>query len=128
MILFEEILAVLIFGAVGAFLRLVASRWVSELMPRYFPWGILTVNIIGSFVMGLLTGLLLHKTGISPFWRAGLFIGLLGGFTTFSSFSLDTVTLFQAGETVRAAANIFVTLLGCLGATLVGLLLAKAFG
>jgi len=125
-ILAEEIIAVLIGGALGALLRFFLSRGINELMPKNFPWGILFVNVLGCLVIGLLSGLLVGRFELNAFWRAGIFIGVLGGFTTFSSFSLDTITLMQSGSFMTAATNIGASLLFSLVATALGLLLAKA--
>lgn len=126
MILTEEIIAVLIGGALGSLLRFLLSTAVNQLLPRNFPWGILFVNILGSFTIGLLAGVLVGRFELNAFWRAGIFIVLLGGFTTFSSFSLDTVSLIQAGSFATAAMNIFASIIFCLLATALGFLVAKA--
>lgn len=126
MILMEEVIAVLIGGAIGALLRFLLSRWINEILPKNFPWGILIVNILGCLIIGLLSGLLVGRYALSAFWRAGIFIGILGGFTTFSSFSLDSVNLYYSGEYVAATTNIIASLLLSLLATIVGLAIAKA--
>ncbi|HEU4678251.1 MAG TPA: CrcB family protein, partial [Terrimicrobiaceae bacterium] len=87
--------AVMVGGAIGSALRYAMSSWISEATHSTFPWGTLVVNVIGSFVIGFFTGL----TGpdgpllVSPAARAFVTIGILGGFTTFSSFSLQTMLL-----------------------------------
>ncbi len=125
MILMEEMIAVLLGGALGSLLRFLVSRWVNELMHKGFPWGILTVNVLGSFIMGIAAGLFLSTNMVGPFWRSAVLVGFLGGFTTFSSFSIDTVNLFQSGQFIAATANIVVTVFCCLGATLIGLMISK---
>ena len=125
MILMEEIIAVLMGGAIGSLLRFVFSQWVNQLLPKNFPWGILFVNVLGCFVIGLLAGLLVGRYELTAFWRAGIFIGLLGGFTTFSSFSLDTITLIQSGAMGTAVVNVVASLVFSLLATAFGLLLAR---
>lgn len=122
----SEIIAVLIGGALGSLLRFLLSTGVNQVLPKSFPWGVLFVNVLGSFAIGLLVGILTGRFELTPFWRAGIFIGLLGGFTTFSSFSLDTVSLLQTGSYIIAATNIVASLLFCLLATAFGLLLARA--
>lgn len=126
MILLEEIIAVLIGGAIGSLLRFVISRWINEIMPKNFPWGILFVNILGCLLIGLLAGLLMGRDILNPFWRTGIFIGLLGGFTTFSSFSLDSINLLQSGAYLSATTNIVASLIFSLVATMIGLVIAKA--
>lgn len=126
MVLVEEILAVLIGGAIGSLLRFLFATGVNALLPKNFPWGIFFVNVLGSFIIGLLAGLLVGRFELTAFWRAGIFIGLLGGFTTFSSFSLDTISLIQANLIGVAATNVIASLVFSLLATALGLLLARA--
>ncbi|MDF1759179.1 MAG: fluoride efflux transporter CrcB [Coxiellaceae bacterium] len=121
-----EYIAVIIGGAIGSALRFTVQRAV-QLLPLEggFPFGILTVNIVGSFVIGLLASLLVGKYHLGPPWRAGIFIGLLGGFTTFSSFSLDTMTLFEGGHYLYAFTNIFVSVIACILMAAFGLFLGR---
>lgn len=128
MILMEELIAVFIFGAIGSAARFLFSRYVNELLPKNFPWGILAVNISGCFVIGFLATFLVGRFELNAFWRAGIFIGFLGGYTTFSSFSLDTITLFQMQNYSTAIINIFASLIFSLLATTIGILLGKALG
>ena len=76
--------------------------------------------------MGILAGILIHRFNMGPVWRAGVLIGLLGGVTTFSSFSIDTITLIQNGDIVSALTNIVLTLVCCLLATAGGLMITGA--
>ncbi|MDF1796208.1 MAG: fluoride efflux transporter CrcB [Coxiellaceae bacterium] len=123
-----EYVAVMIGGALGSCMRFALTRAVQRLpLEGGFPFGILSVNIIGSFVIGLLATLLVGKYHLGPPWRAGIFIGVLGGFTTFSSFSLDTMTLFESGNYLYGFANIVVSLLMCLAAAALGLYLGRLF-
>jgi fluoride exporter len=126
MILWEEILAVMLGGALGSVLRFWVQRHVQMLhLEGGFPYGVLVANIIGSFVIGLLSAVFVTKFSLGPAWRAGIFIGLLGGFTTFSSFSLDTVSLFESGRFLVAGANVFISLTVCLLATTLGLFIGR---
>jgi len=96
--LLQEILAVAIGGSLGSVLRFLLSRWVQGIAESdYFPWGILTVNLVGCLVIGILFGVLVERFPVGPLTRTGIFIGVLGGFTTFSSFTLDTITLIYSG-------------------------------
>jgi len=98
--------AVALGGALGSLLRyFVASAIQSAAWPG-FPWGIFAVNVSGGFVMGLIVELGALKLQISPEMRAFLTIGILGGYTTFSTFSLDSVLLIQRGAYVSAAGYI----------------------
>jgi len=121
-----QILAIAGGGALGAVSRFWVSSGVYRLFGREFPWGTLAVNVIGSFAMGLLFVLLLERTVLSPELRAALLVGFLGSFTTFSTFSLETLTLVQQGETGRALLNILASVLLCLAACWGGIIAARA--
>ena len=124
--LLKEIIGIAVGGSIGSLLRFGLSSWVQErTKTEYFPWGILSVNLIGCFLMGILFGVLVERFDISAFWRAGIFLGLLGGFTTFSSFSIDALTLFQSGAFGAMTIYILLSLVGCILATAFGLTLAR---
>lgn len=126
MITFEEFVAVMIGGAIGSFLRFFIQRAVQFLpLEGGFPYGVLIVNITGSFVIGFLSAVLVGKYHLSPVWRTGIFIGVLGGFTTFSSFSLDTITLFESSRVLYGYLNIALSVCLCLAATALGLFLGR---
>lgn len=124
MILWEEILAVMLGGALGALSRFLISRFAYLVLPKAFPWGTLLANLLGCLLMGLLMGLLAERYS-SPFWQAGIFVGFLGALTTFSSFSMQTVALFQDGAYLAGSLNVIGSLGGCLFATALGLFLAR---
>jgi CrcB protein len=90
-------------GASGAVSRYLLANWVHSLWEGHFPLGTLVVNILGSFVIGIVYVLLVERQFIHADWRGVLMVGFLGAFTTFSTFSLETITLFEAGHTVQAA-------------------------
>ena len=113
-------------GAVGALMRFWVSTALYDRFGRGFPWGTLGVNVIGSFLMGLLAILLVERLVSGPEIRAFLLIGFLGAFTTFSTFSLETFNLLEQGDTLTALANILVSVLFCLAATFAGVLLGRA--
>lgn len=96
----KMLLAVAIGGALGAMTRYKLVGLVTHLAGHGFPWGTLFVNVLGSFMMGLLVELGALKFNLSQEARAFLVVGLLGGFTTFSSFSLDVATLWHRGATM----------------------------
>lgn len=119
-------MVIMLGGAIGSALRYALSTWVGGLMAGFFPWGTLAVNIFGSFVIGLFVGLA-QIEGVwwsSPDARAFIVVGVLGGFTTFSAFSLQTMLLFQSGQALYALGNILLSVLLCLLATAGGFLLA----
>jgi len=117
------LLAVAAGGALGAVLRLIAQQTMASLIGLQFPWGTLLVNILGCGVIGLLTSYWTNSAvSVSPEIRAGLTVGVLGALTTFSAFSLDSITLYQSGEMMRAFYNVFFNLLLCLSATAFGVM------
>src|SRR5262245_47893180 len=111
----RETLYVAMGGAIGAVTRYGAGLGADKLLGKGFPWGRLTVNVVGCFVMGIVLEVLagLETPQRTPagamqvvFWRQGIAIGFLGGLTTFSSFGADTLRQFQAGQSGLAIANI----------------------
>ena len=111
-------------GAIGTLARYGVSGFSHRVFSSIFPWGTLMVNLIGSFVIGLLWGIS-EQTNFSPNIRAFIFIGILGGFTTFSSYSLETLNLFRDGEVKMGIINILAN--NILGLVLVfaGFILSK---
>lgn len=100
-------------GAIGALLRYWASNAVYAALGRSFPYGTLAVNAAGSITMGLLYVLLVERADVAAHWRAGLMIGLLGAFTTFSTFSIETLNLIENGEQIKAGVNILMSVSLC---------------
>jgi fluoride exporter len=95
---------IVFFGSgLGGILRHVVNVGVPRMIGTAFPYHTLTVNIVGSLVMGLLVGYFALKTDPGQDWRLFLTTGIMGGFTTFSAFSLDTVLLYERGEVALAA-------------------------
>jgi len=119
--------AVALGGALGAVSRFALSAHVSQMFGRDFAWGTLSVNVIGSFLMGLLAVLVVDKLALSEEWRAFLMVGFLGAFTTFSTFSYETLGYIQAGEMSKALLNVGVSVITCLVAVWGGMLAAKQF-
>lgn len=107
-------------GGIGASFRYWLSGAVYQWLPADFPYGNLVVNISGCFLIGFLMTAFNERFIVSPAIRIFLVIGILGGFTTFSSFSYETVSLFRDKETVRGLVNIASSVGGCLGATVIG--------
>lgn len=112
-------------GIVGTLLRFATANWVSAHWPRQFYLGTLAVNLVGCLLIGLLYGLFLHRPLVPAELRAGLIVGFLGGLTTFSSFSLDTVRLLESGQAPLAFGYAAASVLGGLLATWAGLYLTK---
>lgn len=120
-------LAIALGGALGAIARFALSHQTYIWLGRDFAWGTLVVNLIGSFMIGLLTILLINKFAVSTEWRAFLIVGFLGSFTTFSTFSFETMQYIQIGELNKAMLNIAVSVVGCLIAVWIGLVAGKQF-
>jgi len=125
--LFKEILAVAGGGALGCVCRFLLSRWIQIMLHhKDYPWGIFICNVLGCLLIGVLAGILIHRLELGPLWRSAILIGFLGGFTTFSSFSIDTITLLQQGDIISAIGNVVFTLIFCLLATAGGLLITRS--
>jgi len=121
-----QLIAIAVGGAVGALLRYGVSVGVAGLLGRGFPYGTLAVNVLGCLAMGILYVLLLERLALGAEWRAALLVGLLGAFTTFSTFSMETLLLVENGEQLRALGNIAATVVLCLLATWVGIVLGRS--
>lgn len=113
-------------SGIGGIFRYLISVGIHMLTGKAFPYGTLVVNVSGCFIMGILFILLLERVGsASDSLRALLLVGFLGGYTTFSSFSIETVTLFENGELLRAFINIGASMILCVSATFVGAMLGR---
>jgi CrcB protein len=121
-----QILAIAGGGAIGAVARFLVSTGVYRLLGRDFPWGTLAVNVLGSFAMGLLFMLLLERSLVAPEARAAILVGFLGSFTTFSTFSLETLTLVEQGDLLRGMLNVVASVVVCVAACWAGILAARA--
>lgn len=115
--------AVAVGGALGAVLRYWLQGWVQSFGGSRFPWGTLAVNVLGSFLLGVVIALTLAKA-TATWERTFLAIGVLGGFTTYSTFSYETVALLQLGDWRAGIGNIVLHLMLGLAAVLVGLRIA----
>ena len=112
-------------GALGALLRSWVSSGVYALAGRGFPWGTLVVNVAGSLVMGFLVVVLMERMAGGSLTRAFLLIGLLGAFTTFSTFSMETINLIEAGHIGKALANALFSVVLCVAAAGLGVLMGR---
>jgi len=114
-------------GGIGASARYWLSGAVYRFLPINFPYGNLFVNISGCFAIGLIMTLMEERFLSEPSLRIFLTIGILGGFTTFSSFSYETIALFRDDEILRAFLNIGASVIGCLAATTFGMYIGRIF-
>ncbi|MEW4453267.1 CrcB family protein [Bremerella sp. JC817] len=126
------ILTIALFGALGALGRVYLGTFIQGLVPVYdsirFPVGTLLVNVLGCLIFGYLGFLGHHHDVLPPFWRTALLSGLLGSFTTFSTFSFETILLYEDaphGKLYLAAANILLNVTLGLGAILLGLQIGR---
>lgn len=119
----STLLQVALGGAIGASARYLTSVGAVRILGAGFPWGTLAVNVIGSFLMGLLVVVLAQRdeTRLAPF----LLTGILGGFTTFSAFSLDAMALYERGETMLAAFYVGASVILSLSALALAMVVAR---
>ncbi|MDP7151761.1 MAG: fluoride efflux transporter CrcB [Paracoccaceae bacterium] len=118
-----SLLSIALGGALGASARYLTGLAALRLFGAGFPWGTLTVNVLGSFLMGLLFVLLGQGGRFSPL----LMTGLLGGFTTFSAFSLDAVALYDKGAVGLAGIYVLASVILSITALIAGIALARSF-
>ena len=120
-----QALAIAVGGALGALSRYLTYLLVHRFATLSFPYGILTVNLSGCFLMGLIAPILIDKLLMSPMWRQVLLVGFLGSFTTFSTFTWDTILLFEEGAYFSASIYVLMSVVGCLLATLIGVWMGR---
>lgn len=116
---------ILVGGAFGSLARYVLQGWVQDATRGTFPFGTLIVNVSGCFVIGFLMTLFTGPWPIRDDYRIGLVVGVLGGFTTFSSFGWETFSLANEGQFLRAAANVLLSVVVGLAAVYAGARLAQ---
>ena len=120
-----QIISIAAGGAAGALLRFWVSNGVYALLGRGFPYGTLAVNVIGSLAMGLLYVFFLERMTVSAELRGAVLIGLLGSFTTFSTFSIETLNLIEQAEFMKAGLNMLLSVFACLIAAWFGLVVGR---
>jgi CrcB protein len=121
-----NILVIGIGGFFGAISRFIISKQMALLLGDSFPYGTLLVNAVGSFLLGFLSRYLLEHFVVSELVRVSLLIGFLGAFTTFSTFSYESIILLQEGDFVKAGVNIISNVVLCLILCFVGFQFAKS--
>jgi CrcB protein len=121
----NQLLAIAAGGALGAVFRYGVSNGIYQWLGRDFPWGTLAVNTLGSLLMGGLYVLLVERMAATAELRAFLLIGVLGAFTTFSTFSIETLLLIENGQLLRAVMNMLASVLVCIAAAWVGIVVIR---
>ena len=122
----ERLLWVTLGSAIGGALRYLVSQLAIALLGPSFPYGTLAVNLLGSFLIGLITQIGLSPTVVSPTLRLFLTSGVMGGFTTYSTFNYETLMLLREGPWEIGLSNVVVMVAGCLAAGVAGLVLGRA--
>lgn len=112
-------------GFAGAVARYAMDGWISGAAPGAFPWGTFAINLSGSFALGLLFALSAERALLSPDVRAPVMIGFLGAFTTFSTYTLESVRLLESGSWALGLLNIFGSVVAGVGAAVLGLALGR---
>ncbi len=120
-----SLLLVMIGGALGAGARYLTGRLMLSLLGFNYPWGTLTVNLVGGMLMGLLVGVLARMSVPGETWRLLLGAGVLGGFTTFSSFALEAVNMIERGTPGMAIGYALVSVIGSVLALFAGLWIVR---
>lgn len=114
-------------GALGACLRYSASSWVMRVYPGYLSHGTLAVNVIGSLFIGILFVLIQDKAHLPETYKPFLMTGLMGSFTTFSTFSLETIRHLTDGQYLHAISYVVLSILLCLSACFIGIFITRLF-
>ncbi|PBB22647.1 fluoride efflux transporter CrcB [Mesorhizobium sp. WSM4312] len=120
-----NLLLVVVGGGIGAGIRHLTSMGALRLVGPNYPWGTMAINIVGSFAMGLFIAILVRRGGSNEV-RLFVATGILGGFTTFSAFSLDFATLWERGATLPAFGYALASVIGAIIALFLGLWLARS--
>jgi CrcB protein len=119
------VVAIALGGALGAVGRYALSSQITHWIGPGFPWGILLVNLVGCFVMGVIAELGALSLNLSPEMRAFLTTGILGGFTTFSAFALDSAVMIERGDWGATVLYVSASVLGSILALFAGLALVR---
>ena len=120
-------ISIAIFCAGGGLTRYYLSSWIYSIFGRALPYGTFAVNVIGSFAIGLVMELGLRSTLIPATLRVGLTVGFMGGLTTFSTFSYETLMMLEDGRFLASFINIIASVICCLLFTWLGILCVRAF-
>lgn len=112
-------------GALGAIARYITSMFAQNMLGMHFPYGTVLVNVVGSFLAGFILTLFVGRYSGGEYWRLFFIVGFLGAYTTFSSFAIETLLMFEQGQWAKLLINILLNNLGSLTMVLIGSLLGK---
>ena len=121
----KEVGLIFVGGGLGSVVRFLLGRWVTTWHQLNFPLGTLVVNVVACFVLGLVVGLIDHRQAFSPEARVFWAVGFCGGFSTFSTFSYETLLLFQQPNLLSGMLYIVMSVALCIGATMVGIAVGR---
>ncbi|MFM8912289.1 MAG: fluoride efflux transporter CrcB [Flammeovirgaceae bacterium] len=121
----RNVIFVFLGGGLGSVIRFALGRWVNSFHQHHFPWGTFAANVMACLAVGFLIGLADHKQMITPAARVFWVVGFCGGFSTFSTFSAETLSLMQSGFTFSSVSYVIASVVLCVGATLAGLFLGE---
>ncbi len=121
-----RILLLIAFGATGTLARYGLDGWIQYRVGARFPAGTLAINLLGCLLLGVIGEFSLNHISVPPDWRIGLTIGLMGGFTTFSTFGWDTVRMLNDGEWLKAVVYVAASVLGGIVCMVAGMRLGNA--
>ena len=121
-----RIVLLVVFGAIGTLARYGLDGWIQYRVGATFPTGILVVNLLGCLLLGLIGQFGLSHVSLPPDWRIGLTVGMMGAFTTFSTFSWDAVHMFEDGQWTKGLLYVCTNVLGGLIAMIAGMRIGNA--
>lgn len=121
----NQLLLIFIGGGLGSLTRFSLSKFIQENIDKSFPFGTLGVNVVASVILGIFVGMVEEKTLANPNYKALIATGFCGGFSTFSTFSNDTLQLIQSNRIFEALVNILLNVTLCILATFGGMMLGK---